>query len=198
MSLMRFALNSLSMEDDASGKIVEEKEHAFYLKISDFSVLENADEKQRIEQASFYTENKGKGSLMMRSRKIDYLVSDARQGATELVFTTKTPSAGSAGSAQMKELSVEGSEEQHALYMQYGMAIFKDRHIFKIAGTDLHWDVDVFRNKDGSYSSWCRVELEVKDLNTPVPEFPFQSQDSFSANDKERRDALRASGEVQQ
>lgn len=197
MSFIRAALK-LSMEDSTSGVKEGELEHAFYVKIGDFTLLNGAVEKQRIEQASFYTENKGKGSLMMRSRKITYMVSDEHQGGVEYIFCTKTPNKGTAGAAIMDEVPLPGSKEQHALYMEYGSCIFKDRHIFKVEGTELHWDVDVFLNEDGSYSEWARIELEVKDLNAAVPAFPFEVQDSFSANDQVRRDELRKSGAVQQ
>lgn len=195
MSFLRMAL---SMEDGTDGLKKAELEHAFYVKIDNYAVLENAAEKRRIEQASFYTENKGKGSLMMRSRKINYLVSDTKQGAENFIFCTKTPNTGTAGAASMMEVELAGSPEQHALYMQYGSAIFKDRFSFKVAGSDQQWDVDLFLNKDGSYTSWARMEIEVSDLNAPLPPFPFEVQDSFSANDQERRDELRKSGQVQQ
>lgn len=196
MSFLRTTF--LSMEDAMAGISQQELEHAFYVKIDNFDLLSNATEKQRIEQASFYTENKGKGSLMMRSRKINYMASADKQGLEEIIFCTKTPNTGTAGAAQMMEVELPGSKEQHALYMQFGSAIFKDRYRFAVVGTTLFWDVDVFLNKDGSYSNWARLEVEVKDLNAPVPEFPFAVQDSFSADDNERRDALRKAGLVQQ
>ena len=98
---MKFLRMALSMEDSTSGVKEGELEHAFYVKIGDFTLLNGAVEKQRIEQASFYTENKGKGSLMMRSRKITYMSSEIKQGGVEYIFCTKTPNKGTAGAAIM-------------------------------------------------------------------------------------------------
>ena len=193
---------NFSMEDDANpdGLVKNEIEYCLYAKIDDFELLLKADEKRRIEQANFFTEDKGKGSLCVRSRKIVDMdvglnTGENSVGDVAYVLTIKTPS-NDAAKKSRQEIDTVGSEDMHATMMQFcGQPLTKDRYSFKTKD-GLMWEVDVFLKPDGGYSHWARIELELKDPNTPLPALPFAAADWFMADNFERRDQLKEAGEI--
>jgi hypothetical protein len=65
----------------------------------------------------------------------------------------------------------------------------KDRYFFPVAGTALTFEVDCFllpevqplrrkghNNRGPMYYPWVKIDLEVPDKTTPVPQFPFEVQ----------------------
>lgn len=54
----------------------------------------------------------------------------------------------------------------------------KTRHCFRCEGTDLIWEVDVFRDRlTGQPSLWVKMDLEVKNLDQDIPKPPFKVKD---------------------
>jgi CYTH domain-containing protein len=199
---------SLSMEGTAvDGRTRNEIEYNIYMKIADFSVLGKALSKNRIEQIPLYTESEGKGSLMVRSRKIVTMDSgdadDKTVGTVAYVLTTKTPSEVSSGTNMVsrREAEIAGSQDIHELFLAVAdpkRVIAKDRFRFSAPNSDLFWDVDLFIRETGGYTVWAKAEVEVPSKDTPMPDLPFQPADWFTADDSSRRDRLMSSGEVRQ
>lgn len=50
----------------------------------------------------------------------------------------------------------------------------KKRYCYPIDGTDLKWEVDVFENAEGVAYNWIKIDLEVNDPDTVIPEFPIE------------------------
>jgi CYTH domain-containing protein len=49
----------------------------------------------------------------------------------------------------------------------------KKRYNIKAEG-GLVWEVDVYENANGELHPWCKVDLEVPDRETEIPEWPFE------------------------
>jgi hypothetical protein len=45
------------------------------------------------------------------------------------------------------------------------------RHSFPVNG--LNWEIDVYTDIHGKFYDWCKVDLEVPNINVPLPEFPI-------------------------
>lgn len=53
------------------------------------------------------------------------------------------------------------------------------RHKFPCANSDLDWEIDVFKAASGSSHPWVKIDLEVKDLDDPVPPLPLTCDEYF-------------------
>ena len=202
MNIRRILLNQMDLQDDQlDGQMRTEIEYSLYARIDDFEVLSEASSKIRIEQATFYTEDKGKGSIVARSRKVvdmDVTNTEGEQTAGEVhyILTFKTQETRETAQPVRAEIDTAGSKDIHALFMRKcAKPLIKDRFNFP-AKNELVWNVDVFIKKDGSYSQWARVEIEVPNKDVPMPAFPFSVSDWFMADDQERRDQLKEAGEI--
>lgn len=51
----------------------------------------------------------------------------------------------------------------------------KTRHSFRCEGSDLIWEVDVFKDRlTGQSHLWVKMDMEVKDLDQEIPKPPFK------------------------
>lgn len=61
----------------------------------------------------------------------------------------------------------------------------KNRHVIPIPDSNLKWEVDVFYNHDGGFSKWVKIDLEVDDLDQPLPITPFEINKFIYADKQE-------------
>lgn len=159
-----------SLEEEATGQVVREKEAEIYVEIADFNQLVNASSVDRQEQWSIKTPPSvhfPRGG-QLRVRRVD-------DGATgqdiQYVLTGKIPQG--KGGGDRLEVSQEVSQDVFDLFKclaEKGMV--KDRYYFPIKDTDLCWEIDVFPMADGCYAPWAKIDLE----NPPeaLPPLPIQ------------------------
>lgn len=168
----------------------DEKEHVFYVYLNDFEQLAKAAAKEHQDQWDIKIprteDNVAGGSI--RVRKTTHFDSPVGK-ATKTVYTQTTKVIVN-DKGEKDEYEQEVGSDNFAQFMMlspYGMV--KDRFTFPIEGTDLKWEVDVYLKADGTYHNWCKIDLEVEDLNTPIPsELPIAVTNIILGNPKKNSD----------
>lgn len=169
----------ISMEEVADGKIFKEKEHVIYGRLTDLTQLESAASKESQEQWEIKIpkteQNASQGSI--RIRKTD------KEGAeSEYTMCTKTPTPDQGPQAGKNEVPIPTTEPnfiQFKMLSDKGMR--KDRYHFPVEGSEMVYELDMFPKADGTYHTWCKVDLEVTDLEAPLPALPFVLEDMITA-----------------
>jgi hypothetical protein len=172
---------SLSMEENADGKINKEIEHMFYGYVNDFNCLLDAASVEVQQQWGIWQDKTDKnvacGSLRVRKTTTmpirDGLICQG-ESVTQYVMTTKIKTA----SGDALEVSVEVSSDSFKafkLLAESGMV--KHRYVFPVKDTNLKWEVDMFPQPGESctstkYQNWAKIDLEVPSKDDPIPEYP--------------------------
>jgi hypothetical protein len=185
-------LVQMALEEASTGEAVKEVEHTLYARIEDFEILKNADEKEHQEQWEIKIpktdENASKGTCRIRKTVVE-------AHDPEFVLTMKTPATDKEGRIEVAIPATEAMFAQFRMLSEFGM--IKDRYTFKIEGTDLKWEVDMFYKKgaqvgSGDYEPWCKIDLEVVDLEAPLPPLPEGFADVIAAPYGKRSEAEEA------
>lgn len=177
---------ALAMEEEANGKVVHEKEHVIYAKLSNVDLLQAASGKVRQEQWGIYIDktddNAGQGSVRVR------LVQEEGK-PDQYVLTTKVKK----DDSTKLEVTVPTTQDN---FLQFKFlsndGLRKDRYHFPIQGTDLVWEIDMFLKEDGTYHEWCKIDLEVDDLEAPIPELPIEFDEVILPKGYGRKDEATA------
>ena len=160
----------LNEEIENVGKAVREKEHTVYARILDFSQLKKADKAEIQEQYIIPVERteENRGSGKIRIRKVT-----SRSGDVRYELTTKSDV-----KEGKIEVTVPTTEENFIQFkVMASVSMFKHRYTFTDEGSGLKWEVDAVPDGNGGYYPWVRAEIEVKDLNEKVPEFPIKTEE---------------------
>ncbi len=160
----------LNEEIENVGKAVREKEHTVYARILDFSQLKKADKAEIQEQHVIHVERteENRGSGKIRIRKVT-----SRSGDVRYELTTKSDV-----KEGKIEVTVPTTEENFIQFkVMASVSMFKHRYTFTDEGSGLKWEVDAVPDGNGGYYPWVRAEIEVKDLNDKVPEFPIKTEE---------------------
>lgn len=160
----------LNEEIENVGKAVREKEHTVYARILDFSQLKKADKAEIQEQYVIPVERteENRGSGKIRIRKVT-----SRSGDVRYELTTKSDV-----KEGKIEVTVPTTEENFIQFkVMASVSMFKHRYTFTDEGSGLKWEVDAVPDGNGGYYPWVRAEIEVKDLNDKVPEFPIKTEE---------------------
>lgn len=160
----------LNEEIENVGKAVREKEHTVYARILDFSQLKKADkaeiQEQHVIPVERTEENRGSGKI--RIRKVT-----SRSGDVRYELTTKSDV-----KEGKIEVTVPTTEENFIQFkVMASVSMFKHRYTFTDEDSGLKWEVDAVPDGNGGYYPWVRAEIEVKDLNDKVPEFPIKTEE---------------------
>jgi hypothetical protein len=181
---------TVSLEETSDGKPFNEIEHVIYGRITDFNQLKEASSMETQEQWEVRIpktdKNAGKGSIRVRKTTI-------AGGDPVYVVTTKIPTNGEGDKLELALPSNEDNFLQFKYLAEQGMV--KNRYHFPIVGTDMVWEVDVFPKEGGGYHEWCKIDLEVKNRETPIPELPLVLEniilpEGFGRQDSEKAAAL--------
>lgn len=156
-------------EEVADGKSVNECEYVFYARIVNLDDLLKADAKEHQEQWEIKVP-KTDGNASKGRFRIRKTVKDGSD--PEYVFTTKIPVPGTNDSIETPVPTTQAQFESFRLMCSDGM--LKDRYSFKVEGSDLVWEVDVFLKPEGGYYEWCKIDLEVEEMGEQVPPFPIE------------------------
>lgn len=160
----------LNEEIENVGKAVREKEHTVYARILDFSQLKKADKAEIQEQYIIPVERteENRGSGKIRIRKVT-----SRSGDVRYELTTKSDV-----KEGKIEVTVPTTEENFIQFkVMASVSMFKHRYTFTDEDSGLKWEVDAVPDGNGGYYPWVRAEIEVKDLNDKVPEFPIKTEE---------------------
>lgn len=161
-ALLKRVTAQLSLEDAGPvGIRTRELEYTFYGQVCNLGDLEkNSFKKEDQEQWLVPIDTPIKGKA--RIRMID--------GKT-YVLTTK-----------IRRTAIKGSEEVECIISQDMYNSLKEmgtggyrktRYIFQVPNSTLVWEIDVFKNALGEDCDWVKIDLEVPDESTPIPELPL-------------------------
>jgi len=174
----------IALEDVADGKAHIETEHVLYARLTDPAFLANAKSMEHHEQweLKFPKTDKNAGSGRVRIRKT------VREGfPPEYTMTSKTKDPQSGGSIEVTLPVSEAVFQQFRIMSENGMR--KDRYHFPVGenGTDDRvYEVDMYLKHDSQpgakqYYDWCKIDLEVDDMNAAMPPLPEGFTDIISA-----------------
>lgn len=182
----------VALEEQSNGVAVKEVEHVIYAQLASMDVLKNASGMEHQEQWEVKIPktdlNASPGQTRIRKTVKD-------NASPDFVLTVKTPSGDKEGRLEVSIPATEAMFTQFKLLSEKGM--IKDRYFFPIEGTDLVWEVDMFYKKgaqpgSGEYEPWCKIDLEVPDLEAPLPPLPEGFLDPISAPYGKRTEAEEA------
>lgn len=167
---------SLGLEAIADGQKRQELEYTFYGKLDDLSVLETdkVNSKEGHEQYFIPLESDHIG---MRIRRINL---------TNFVMTVKARRDGVKGKEEVEQ---DITEDMFNLLRETATSGYKKtRYVIPVEGTDLKWEVDVFKDAVEQVNNWIKLDLEVPEVDTPLPELPFSLSESIVAQGDRKTD----------
>jgi len=172
----------IALEDVADGQAHIEKEHILYARLTDPAFLKNAARMEHHEQweLKMPKSEKNAGSGRIRVRKT------VKEGMDpEYTQTSKTKDPKTGGQIEITIPVTEAVFNQFRIMSENGMR--KDRYFYPIDdGSDRVYEVDMFL-KHGTqaganqYYEWCKIDLEVDDMNAAMPPLPDGFADIISA-----------------
>lgn len=195
LSFRSRAFGNLSTEaENTNGKVNKEIEHMFYAKVDSPEALLKATSCEIQEQWGLWQDKTDKNAAMGSNRIRKTITKPITAGEfdnastkTEFVLTTKIKTPDGAA----LEISIVATEDGHrAFRLLAESGMIKHRYHFPIPDSQLVWEVDMFVQPGESmystkYLPWCKIDLEVPDINTPVPDFPEGFSDAFDSKVKE-------------
>lgn len=180
-SLGHIANKSVAMEEVADGKAVKEIEYVFYARIKNMDDLLKANAKEHQEQWELKIPKKDGNASKGRVRIRKTIKENSEP---EYVITTKVPVPGSNDSIETPVPTTQAQFDSFKLFCEDGMT--KDRYTFEVEGSDLVWEVDVFLKPEGGYYDWCKIDLEVDEMDGNIPPFPIDFADIITNQTGER------------
>lgn len=172
MALGRFLVPAL--ENEANGKTGTELEHAFWVKLNGISQLHKAVKavKQRQVQVKVEKTDSNFAGGIIRVRETE----DTSKNVTyELTVKQEHE-----GTETRTEVTIPATRD---IFVQVaGLAedmVVKHRYYFETDTPGRYWEVDAAPDGQGGYYEWARVELEVDDMNTPLPAMPFSTTEAI-------------------
>lgn len=173
---------------DAVASVEMEREYAFHARLEDTSCLKSALSSEEHVQAQVSITSVSKDSLPMRMRirRTRVFMTPLGNKAQEPTYiqTLKIDGVRQPGgpSATMEINDPISPEAFFALMMRSPKVMFKRRYTLPVQGhPKLKWEIDRFYLKDGEFSPWCKIDLEVpgsfqtKDLPSLPPGFHMGS-----------------------
>ena len=179
-------LFGLSLEEITDGQQRVEKELCFVARIVDFSHLQKADIVEKQDELALFLTPEGSDQMArMRIRR------STIEGQVTDVLTFKVRNKDEPYAKESSVDAPEGLYDVFALLPGVKQTV-KTRYSFHTGlPTGELWEIDVFPNKEGNLSSWCKIDYEFKGSDkVPLPPFPQGLTDIVSAktNNKEERE----------
>ncbi len=157
------------LEAIADGQKRQELEYTFYGKLDDMSVLETDKVSAKEEQEQYFIPLESE-NIGMRIRRINL---------TNFVMTIKARRDGIKGKEEVEQPITE--DTFNLLRETATSGYKKTRYIIPVEGSDLKWEVDVFKDAVEQVNSWIKLDLEVPEVDTNLPELPFALSESIVA-----------------
>lgn len=166
----------ISLEAIADGQKRQELEYTFYGKLDDLSVLETEAVSKKEEQEQYFIPLDS-DHVGIRIRRINL---------TNFVMTVKAKREGVKGKEEVEQ---EISEDTFNLLRETATSGFKKtRYFIPVEGTDLTWEVDVFKDSVEQTHSWIKLDMEVPDPDTQLPDLPFPLSESILSQGDRKTD----------
>lgn len=166
--------------DEPTGEAFIEKEYVLYAKIEDPTVLDKAESFSIQEQWEIKIpkthENVDSGRIRIRRNDVDGMVS--------YILTIKTKV--KEGEKEVELVASEDAFKQFKILAGNGM--HKKRYVFPIEGTELKWEVDVFFMDEMKMSPYVKIDLEVKEPLTKLPDLPVGFTDIITNQKSKQTD----------
>lgn len=168
---------------EGSDEAVEEIEYMFLVKLEDMSQLERAKDIERQEQWSMIF-RKDNVETIIRVRK-SFIV--GKRSKVFYFLCSKINFIDLDGKWELeKEVAMEHFDKVKSIAEN---GLIKDRYTFPMDGTDMVWEVDVFKDKDGNPDPWVKIDLEVKqrmDIEQLIANIPFDYSEGLFGQYGER------------
>lgn len=167
----------ISTEDVQPTQTVQEHELVFYGTIDSLEQLKQAFKAERHAQ---YEKKLDNGRIRVRS------IEDNSGKRFELTLKRKDPTKDG-----VLESTTEIDERffnEFRLCCEEGM--IKDRFLFKTETEGIFWEVDVFKDPEGNYYRWCKIDLELDGQQIDVKAFPISLSNvivQHKATDEEKK-----------
>ena len=174
----------ISLEgNETDGLTRREKEIVYYVKVQNPDELFKSFTKEEQEQWEIKVprtvDNAAGGRIRVRKAKIG---NELKYILTSKTFIDKNDH------DETELLTTESMFNQFRQMSESGM--IKHRCELKIEGDGLNniIEVDLFLTPEGHYNQWIKVDVEIQDLNSPLPKLPFDYleilEDGIEANEK--------------
>lgn len=151
----------------------KENEVVIYARITDFEGLDKADKVIEQEQYELKPQGQYKGKVRVRKEVIN--------GLETYTQTIKIDSGPNAEMVSCEEITIHVDKEFFNSFKAIASSgMIKTRYVFNIKkmvvkdtqddtevifkNPDAAFEVDVFKSKDGSFSAWCKIDLELDKL----------------------------------
>lgn len=170
-------LGEPEVSQEAGGDKIEELEYIFFLKVRDFEQLSTAKEMEHQEQWSILFVKHGIETSVRVRRTV-------KNGVETFILATKINVEGVKGKWELEQKVEREHFDKIKSMAESGMV--KDRYFFPIEGSDLVWEIDVFKDHEGNQIPWVKVDLEVPAALDRIPAFPVQFTDSVVKQPKQR------------
>lgn len=161
----------ISLEDNTP-KVENEREIVIYVKVGDYAGLEQAFKKEEHLQAQIRTKV---GYIRIRRTK-------NADGSYKYDQTTKIKNK-AVKTREMREVTCDITQELFEQFLSIAESVMdKTRYCFRsekltvtvneksidLSPDDIIYEVDVFKDKDGKVSEWCKIDIEVQKLDAKL------------------------------
>lgn len=161
----------IGIESIITGKLQEEIELTIYAEMQDINDLTKAVSKEMHEQ--YDTPLDTETDVRMRIRGIN---------GKRWIQTIKVPHKDKPGNWEVEhDISEDAFKLLRAATPKEGYV--KERYFFPVVGTDLVYEIDVYRNNGGVQHAWVKIDLEFKDTTQEIPPLPFATKARIYSDD---------------
>lgn len=169
----------IGIESIITGKLQEEIELTIYAEMTDLNDLSKAVSKEMHEQ--YDTPLQTETDVRMRIRGVN---------GKRWIQTIKVPHKDKPGNWEVEhDISEDAFKLLRAATPKEGYV--KERYFFPVVGTDLVYEVDVYRNNGGIQHAWVKIDLEFKDMSVEIPPLPFATKARIYADNPDTTQAER-------
>ena len=176
---MQLLRRAIALEENADGKAINEIEITMYAKLLDMADLLKAFSKEHHEQWMLkipHTPNNIASGNMRVRKTIPHITSEV----AEYTYTTKIDTHDKKSKIEVTVPTTEDNFKQYQMICD--KAMIKDRYCFKVPNSELIIEVDMFYLKGadvgtGRYSDICKIDIELPNIDTPLPELPINVTD---------------------
>ena len=169
--------------NEPDGITRREKEIVYYIKVKNpdemFKPFTKEEQEQWEIKVERTTNNAAGGRIRVRKSKLG---NELKYILTSKTFIDKNDH------DETELLTTEAMFNQFKQMAESGM--IKHRCELKIDGEGLNniIQVDLFKTPEGNYSQWIKIDVEIKDMNQPLPKLPFDYlellEDGIESNEK--------------
>lgn len=172
MSIVRQLWASL---EDIDGTPHQEIEYTFFGLVDNFEWIKGAASSEVQEQWEVFLPKGPELNGKLRIRAVN---------DREWIFCTKVNRSSELGVKEVEQLTTQGMFKAFCEIATTGYR--KTRYNFPVPDSDLVWEIDVYVTPEGKPYPFIKIDLEVTDVDTPVPELPIEITDPIMSQHSAR------------